>query len=56
LLSRKAALFGRIERELGGNWIVATIMGKVAMITEEVAMINTKVPTIESLEQNGLFE
>jgi len=42
---------GEIEWELGGNWIVAMITGKVAMILEIVAMINLKVATIENLEQ-----
>ena len=48
--------------ELGGNWIVARITGKVAMIIEEVATIldivarkNTKVATIENLEQHELL-
>ena len=34
--------------ELGGNWIVA-------MILEIVAMINTKVATIENLEQHDFL-
>ena len=48
--------------ELGGNWIVAMITGKVARIIEEVATvldivarINTKVAKIENLEQHELL-
>ncbi|MFC6039788.1 hypothetical protein ACFPYN_10195 [Paenisporosarcina macmurdoensis] len=45
--------------ELGGNWIVATILVKVATITlkvtikiTKVATLSTKVATIENLEQH----
>ena len=40
--------YGRIEWELGGNWIVETISGKVETIIEEVETILAIVETISS--------